>query len=93
MYNFINAILKGVVNFSIKEFDRSFSDFLEREEYDKAANALFSITLMAFKAGWLAAGGTPLKPQKVVELVRPLYKLPPEDHPDYIETDITDDES
>lgn len=53
------------------EFEGAFSNFLDRTEYDKAANALFAITRAAFQAGWLAAGGQPPVPQKLFELIRP----------------------
>ena len=52
------------------DFEKAFSDFLERREYDQASNALFSIVRIAFVAGWKAAGGAPPPPQKVIELVR-----------------------
>lgn len=52
------------------EFEEAFGNFLERTEYDKAANALFSITRAAFEAGWLSANGKPPMPQKLFELVR-----------------------
>ena len=41
------------------EFEKAFSDFMERREYDQAENALFSMVRIAFVAGWLAAGGEP----------------------------------
>ena len=53
------------------DFEESFSDFLERREYDEVGAALFSIVRTAFKAGWHAAGGQALPPQKVVEIIRP----------------------
>ena len=59
------------------DFEKAFSDFLERREYDQASNALFSMVRIAFivelpqdEAGWKAAGGEPPPPQKVIELVR-----------------------
>ena len=39
------------------DFEKSFSDFIDRREYDQAAYALFSIVRIAYKAGWIAAGG------------------------------------
>lgn len=51
------------------KFEKSFSDFLDRREYDKAENALFSMVRIAFVAGWKAAGGEPPPPQKVIELI------------------------
>jgi len=50
-------------------YEKAFNDFLERREYDEAENALFEIVRTAFAAGWLAAGGDPLKPQKLFELL------------------------
>ena len=41
----------------MKNFEQLFSDFIDGTEYDKAEEALFSLIRMAFKAGWLAAGG------------------------------------
>ena len=49
-------------------FERAFADFIDRREYDQAENALFSMVRIAFKAGWLSAGGEPPKPQKVIEI-------------------------
>ena len=45
------------------EFEKAFSDFLERQEYDAAEDALFTIVRASFIAGWKAAGGTPLPSQ------------------------------
>lgn len=50
-------------------FEKAFSDFLDRREYDQAENALFSMVRIAFLAGWRAAGGNAPPPQKVVQLV------------------------
>ena len=50
------------------DFEKAFSDFIDRREYDGAQSALFSMIRIAFAAGWQAAGGNPPKPQKVVEL-------------------------
>lgn len=71
------------------DFEKAFSDFIDRREYDQAENALFSMIRISFKAGWLAAGGDAPVPQKVIELVLPHHAIPLEDHPDSIETDIT----
>ena len=54
------------------DFEQAFSDFIDRREYDSAQNALFSMVRIAFAEGWLAAVGTPPKPQKVVELCKPM---------------------
>lgn len=51
------------------QFEKAFSDFLDRREYDQAENALFSMVRIAFLAGWKAAGGEAPPPQKVLCLV------------------------
>lgn len=51
------------------DFEKAFSDFMERREYDQAENALFSMVRIAFVAGWLAAGGEPPQPQKIFTIV------------------------
>jgi len=73
----------------MQDFEKAFGDFIDRREYDQAENALFSMVRIAFKAGWLAAGGKAPQPQKIIELVRPQRVIPFEEHPDSIETDIT----
>lgn len=70
------------------DFEKSFSDFIDRNEYDQAENALFSIVRIAFKAGWLAAGGNAPPPQKVFELFRSRREIPLDDDASGIETDI-----
>ena len=70
------------------DFEKSFSDFLERREYDHAESALFSMVRISFKAGWLAAGGNAPPPMQVVEFARPAHTMPLEDNSDSIETDI-----
>lgn len=52
-----------------RDFEKAFSDFLDRREYDQAENALFSMVRISFLAGWLAAGGQAPQPQKVIELL------------------------
>ncbi|WP_294852437.1 hypothetical protein [uncultured Oscillibacter sp.] len=65
------------------DFEKAFSDFLERREYDQAENALFAMVRISFLAGWKAAGGDPPQPQKIFQI---MHK---EDFdPDAIETDI-----
>lgn len=51
------------------DFEKAFSDFLDRREYDEAENALFEMVRISFLAGWKAAGGEPPKPQKVLTLM------------------------
>ena len=53
------------------DFEASFSEFLDRHEYDQAENALFAMVRIAFKAGWMAAGGDPPMSQKVLQLLKP----------------------
>ena len=50
------------------DFEKAFSDFLDRREYDEAESALFAMVRISFLAGWNAAGGEPPKPQKILEL-------------------------
>ena len=52
------------------EFEKAFSDFLDRREYDQASNALHDMVRIAFRAGWLAAGGSALPAQPVVQIER-----------------------
>lgn len=51
------------------KFEKAFSDFLDRREYDQAENALFAMVRISFVAGWKAAGGEPPPPQKVITLI------------------------
>ena len=75
----------------MQDFESSFSDFLDRHEYDQAENALFSMVRISFKAGWMAAGGNPPKPQKVVQLFRPKSAHPANDSGDCTENLIKHD--
>ena len=52
------------------DFEKSFSDYLDRSEYDEAEQALFSIVRTAYKAGWNAAGGFPPQPQKFLHIIK-----------------------
>jgi hypothetical protein len=71
------------------DFEKALDDFLDRREYDQAANALYSMVRIAFLAGWKAAGGDPPTPQKVVELLPRVDVI----HADGgIETDLTLDQ-
>ncbi len=45
------------------DFEVAFERFINRKEYDAAESALFSMIRIAFRAGWLAAGGDPYAPQ------------------------------
>jgi hypothetical protein len=51
------------------DFEKAFSDFIDRREYDGAQNALFDMVRISFKAGWEAAGGNPPTSQSVIELL------------------------
>jgi len=73
----------------MQDFEKAFGDFIDRREYDQAENALFSMIRISFKAGWVAAGGSPPRPQKVISIVSPQREIPPEGHPDSIESGIT----
>ena len=50
-------------------FEKAFGDFIDRREYDCAANALFDMVRISFKAGWESAGGNPPEPQRVIDFV------------------------
>lgn len=50
-------------------FEKAFTDFIDRREYDKAQSALFDMVRISFKAGWQAAGGDPPPSQPVIRLV------------------------
>lgn len=52
------------------DFEETFEQFLDRKKYDATENALFSMVRIAFKAGWLAAGGAPLSAQPVIQLIQ-----------------------
>lgn len=49
------------------DYDKALSKFLDQAEYEQLQLDLFTVTTMAFMAGWTAAGG---------EL--PKYELPPQ---------------
>jgi len=61
----------------MKDFELSFSDFIDSTEYDKAEGAVFSLVRLAYKAGWLAAGGESLASSKPLSSGK--YASPPED--------------
>ena len=50
-------------------FEKVFSDFIDRREYDEAQNALFEMVRISFQAGWKAAGGDPPPSQPVLRLI------------------------
>ena len=51
-------------------FELAFSNFLERQEYDDAEAALFSVVRAAFLAGWQAAGGKLPEKQDIVRILK-----------------------
>jgi len=57
----------------MQDFEGLFSDFLDSTEYDRAEGAVFSLMRMAFKAGWLAAGGKPTIFPEVTQLLDAKY--------------------
>ena len=57
----------------MKDFEISFSDFIDGAEYDRAESAVFSLVRMAFKAGWQAAGAELPNPAKVTQLLGTKY--------------------
>jgi len=60
------------------DFEKAFSDFIDRKEYDAAQNALFEMVRISFRAGWEAAGGNPPPAQPVMWLVPNNQKEPAE---------------
>ena len=65
------------------DFETSFSDFIDSMEYDRAEGAIFYLVRMVFKAGWLAAGGEPVKPSNVTPLFGVKYAEPPDGSAEY----------
>lgn len=49
-------------------FEEAFNRFLERREYDRAENALFSMVRISFIAGWLSAGGEMPQTQHILQI-------------------------
>jgi len=62
----------------MQDFELSFSDFIDGEEYEQAQNAMFYLVRKAFKAGWLAAEGEPPKPATATQLFGTKYGSPPD---------------
>lgn len=48
----------------------AFSNFLERQEYDEAEAALFTVVRKAFLSGWEAAGGKLPEKQEIVKILK-----------------------
>ncbi len=74
----VNCLI-GEKKMSTPNFEESFSDFIDRREYDDAQNALFSIVRLSYQAGWEAACGKPLPSQQILRL------LPDDKQPEDIE--------
>ena len=51
------------------DFEAAFSCFLERRDYDEAANQMFTLARLAFAAGWQAAAA-----RKMDSVKRPLSR-------------------
>ena len=51
------------------EFEKAFSEFLDRQAYDEAEAALFDVVRAAFLAGWKAAGGPTPIPRRILHLL------------------------
>ncbi len=64
------------------DFELAFGNFIDRREYDEAANALHSIVRIAFTAGWNSAGGDPPTPHKIFEVIPGKEKEPEQDKPE-----------
>ena len=64
------------------EFEAAYGAFIDRREYDEAANALHSIVRIAFTAGWNSAGGDPPTPHKIFEVIPGKEKEPDQDKPE-----------
>ena len=63
-----------------KDFETSFSEFIDSEAYDKADAAflemLFNTARASYKAGWIAAGGeAPQKNSEVLTFKRPPHEI------------------
>lgn len=64
-------ICRKVMIMQTNDFEKAFSDYIDRREYDEAHSALFRMVRISFEAGWKAAGGEPPQPHKIFELVKP----------------------
>jgi hypothetical protein len=53
------------------DFEKAFSDFIDRHEYDEAQSALHDMIRISFRAGWQAAGGDPPAPQPALSIAPP----------------------
>ena len=51
------------------EYEAAFSAFLERHEYDEAAQAVYDLTSAAFLAGWMAAGGDLPQEERIFQVL------------------------
>mgnify|MGYP004556786965 CR=1 FL=1 len=51
------------------QFESAFGKFIEQQEYDGAAQAIFSLARAAFLAGWLAAGGDAPQNERLFRII------------------------
>ena len=51
------------------DFEKAFSDFIDRREYDEAQSALHEMVRTSFVAGWQAAGGNPPTPHPIFRII------------------------
>ena len=51
------------------QFEIAFGEFIEQQEYDSAAQAMFCLARAAFLSGWLAAGGTAPQDEQLFRIV------------------------
>lgn len=58
-----------------QQFEQTFSDFLDRLEYDQAESAIFLLVRTAFSAGWRAARGEPLPAQSADPFLETVSKF------------------
>ena len=56
------------------QFEKAFSDFLDRDAYDEVETSLFNLVRTTFKAGWEAAGGEAPRPDSGLRLFTPKDK-------------------
>jgi len=59
-----------------KDFELSFRDFIGCEEIGQAQGTVYLILRMAFKAGWLAAGGESPKIEPTAQSFRVMHVNP-----------------
>jgi hypothetical protein len=60
---------KEVNSVQSNDFEKAYGDFIDRKEYDRAAQALHDMVRISFTEGWNAAGGDPPSPNKIFEVI------------------------